>query len=102
MMLGWFDTNDLSRFASSLAEEYARIQKSSAARGDKASKALERTDRLVEKAVAYRRTLGINVYKKAKLIQLLREAFRSRGLGEHEIREVADALLLGRLSGSDK
>jgi hypothetical protein len=102
MTLGWFDTSELSRFAASLAEEYARIRKSSAARGDKTSKVLERTDRLVEKAVAYRQTLGINVYKKAKLIQLLREAFRSRGLGEHEISMVSDALMLGRLSGPDE
>jgi hypothetical protein len=100
MTLGWFDTSDLSRFASSLAEELVRITKSSVARGEKASRAAERTNRLVEKAVAYRQTLGINVYKKAKLVQLLRDELRTRGVGEAEIRQISDALLLGRFLGS--
>jgi hypothetical protein len=97
MVLRWFDTTEVAAFASGLVEDYCRQRTGAAARGDKAQRLEGRLQRLADRATGFKRGLGINVYKKAKLIELIRDGLKARGIGDDEVDLFVNALLFGPL-----
>jgi hypothetical protein len=97
MVLRWFDTTEVAAFAKSLVDDYCRSRSGAAARGDKSQRLDSRLQRLADRANDFQRSLGINVYKKAKLIKLVREGLSARDIGDDEANLFVNALLFGPL-----
>lgn len=97
MLFPWFDTTAVAAFASQLVDDYCRNRSGAAARGDKAQKLESRLQRLADRAVEFNRGLGINVYKKAKLIALIRDGLKARNVADDETDLFVNALIYGPL-----
>lgn len=97
MVLRWFDTTEVASFATGLVDDYCRSRTGAASRGDKAPRLESRLQRLADRANVFKAGLGLNVYKKAKLIALIRDGLEARGIGDDEIQLFVDALIFGPL-----
>lgn len=98
MILRWFDTAEVTAFAKSTAEEYARLRKSVAVRHDTGDKRAQKFEKLARKVEDFHRANKLNVYKKAKLLNELRYELRSRSVPEPDIAAFVNSLLLSPLS----
>ncbi len=97
MVLRWFDTSEVAAFAAQLVDDYCRNRSGAASRGDKAQRLESRLQRLADRAVDFNRGLGINVFKKAKLIALIRDGLKARNIPDDEIDLFVNALIYGPL-----
>jgi hypothetical protein len=94
MILRWFDTTEVSSFAKSVSEEYARLRKSVAVRRDDTGKRAQKFDKLADKVKDFARDRKLNVYKKAKLLKVLGDGLRAQRVPEAEVSAFLDTLLL--------
>jgi hypothetical protein len=94
MILRWFDTTEVSSFAQSVSEEYARLRKSVAVRHDDAGKREQKFDKLAAKVKDFVSERKLNVYKKAKLLKVLGDGLRAQGVPEADVAAFLDTLLL--------
>ena len=97
MVFRWFDTSEVAAFASQLVDDYCRSRTGAAARGDKTPRLESRLQRLADRAVDFNRKLGMNVFKKAKLIAMIRDGLKARGISEDEVDLFVKALIYGPL-----
>jgi hypothetical protein len=97
MVLRWFDTTEVAAFASHLVEDYCRSRTGAAVRGDKTKRLDSRLQRLADRANEFQRGLGVNVYKKAKLIKSIREGLSARDVADDEASRFVNAILFGPL-----
>jgi len=93
VVLGWFDTTEVRRFAADIAAQYCRLRKSSALRRDDASKVVKKVEKLVREVGDYNRTKAPNVYKKAKMMKEIGNSLREQGVPEPEISAFVESLL---------
>lgn len=99
-MLRWFDTTELRQFSKTTCDEFVRLRKSTVLRGDNAAKKAERFSRLRTKINDY--AAGLNVYKKAKLIQELRSGLEAQAIPQDEIVELMQSLVVAPLSSGKR
>ncbi len=97
MVLRWFDTSEVAAFSSQLVDDYCRSRSGATARGDKSQRLDNRLQRLADRAVDFNRKHGVNVYKKAKLIAMIRDGLKGRGIGDEEVDAFVQALIYGPL-----
>lgn len=90
-MLRWFNANPARQFAATLCDEFARLRKSTALRGDTAAKKAEKFGRLRSKAGDY--AGGLNIYLKARFIQGLREGLEAHEIPETEIAQFVQSIV---------
>ena len=99
-MLGWFDTAELRQFAETTCDEFVRLHKSTLLRRDSAAKKAEKFSRLRTKISDY--VAGLNIYKKAKLIQEIRSGLERQKISQSEIAELMQSLVTAPLSTGKK
>lgn len=99
-MLRWFDATEARQFAETAVDEFVRLRKSTALRGDSAAKKAEKFSRLRTKINNY--AAGLNVYKKAKFIQELRSELEANAIPQEEITEWMQSLITAPLSSERK
>ncbi|HZP12733.1 MAG TPA: hypothetical protein VFB36_09960 [Nevskiaceae bacterium] len=97
MLFRWLDTSEIAAFSSQLVDDYCRSRSGAAARGDKTPRLESRLQRLADRAVDFNRSLGLNVFKKAKLIAMIRDGLKARGIGDEEVDVFVQALIYGPL-----
>jgi len=97
MVLRWLDTSEVEGFAKGLVDDYCRNRSGATARGDKSQKLESRLQRLADRAGEFQGSLGVNVYKKAKLIKLIRDGLAAREIGDDEANLFVNAILFGPL-----
>lgn len=98
MMFRWFDTREVTEFASSVAIEYARLRKSTALRGDDAAKKTQKFARLHERVAEFTQTRKPNVYKKARMIDGLRKDMKKQGVPDDEIAAFVNSVLVAPIA----
>ena len=97
MTISWFDTTELEEFARSLAEEYKRHLKVEGGGAKKQVRQGQALDRVLQKAADYNRKQGINVYKKAKLLDAIRSCFGEAGIPEADVEDFVRRLMFSPL-----
>ena len=98
MLLDWFDTSEVTQFARGVAAQYERSRKSSALRGDDASKRVKKFEKLAAEVRQFDRSKRLNIYKKAKLAKEIGNRLREQDIPEAEISAFVDSLLVADLS----
>lgn len=97
MALPWFDLTEVRDRATKLVEDLHRLKSSGAARGDKTTQVGRRMDRVLDEAARFESTEKLNIYKKAKLIALVRDGLAAKGWDAADIDAINDQLLTSRL-----
>ena len=94
MKLSWFDTTELYQFAATLAEDYQNLRNDHSGGAKKRARRGQDMATLQKRAATYSQGLGINVYKKARLIEAIRAALNDRGVPDDEIELFVRDLIL--------
>ena len=97
MKISWLDTTELEEFARSLAEEYRRALKADGGGAKKQLRQGQLLDRLLQRAADFNRKQGINVYKKAKLLDAIRSCFGEAGIPKAEAEDFVKRLMFSPL-----
>ncbi len=97
MPFPWFDLTDVKGHAAQLVEDLHRLKTGGTARGDKMAQTGKRIEKVLEAAAHFEQTHKLNIYKKAKLISLVREELVARQWDAADIDAINDQLLTSRL-----
>lgn len=98
IMFRWFDTHEVTEFASSVAIEYARLRKSTALRRDDSAKKSQKFAKLNGRVAEFMRTRKPNFYKKARLIDSLRTGMKEQGVPEDESAVFINSVLIAPIT----
>ena len=97
MRLRFFDTAEVIEFADSVAIEYCKLRRSAEVRLEKATKRLQRLEKLSQKVESYCRDRQLNFYKKAKMINAIKQGLETRNIAHSDIAEFLNSLIVNGL-----
>lgn len=100
-MLKFLDTTAELAFADTIVAEYDRLRRSAALREERPEKARQKLAKLAQRVDAYCREQRPNVYKKAKLMQVLQDGLRDKGAAPEEVTTFLNEAVVRPLRGSD-
>jgi hypothetical protein len=80
-----------------LVEDLHRLKSGGTVRGDKTAQVGKRMDRVLDAAARFEDTENLNIYKKAKLLALVREGLNAKGWDAADIDAINNQLLTSRL-----
>jgi hypothetical protein len=98
MVISWFDTSEVRKFAADICVEYVKLRKSVQIRKDSTGKKNERFAKLKAKAEAFYRSTSLNVFKRARLIDELRTGFGAAGVPADEASDFISSILVAPLN----
>lgn len=100
MVLNWFDTRDVVRFAEEVAKEIERVvgEQAAATKRSANKKGEKKFDALITRVKVYAKQNPLNIYKKAKFLNTVKWKLRDGGQKEALIEEII-VLLTVALNG---
>jgi hypothetical protein len=96
--MGWFSTTEVTAQARNLAADYARLRSGGIATGTAPDRLKRRHDKVTADAVAYVRSLGLNLYKKGRFFQALRAGLLEHSVPEAEAEDFVRGVIIGPLA----
>lgn len=91
----WLDTSEGSRFAATIASDYARLRRSVVVRGDDATKRARKFEKLTARVDEFHRQQRLNFYQKARMLSDIKAGLAEQDIEEEEISAFLRTLLLG-------
>lgn len=98
MRIPWLDLTDVRQFVTEMVADLDVARSKSIARGDKGNRIDTRVERILGRAAAFESEHSLNIYRKAKMVSLLRAGLQERRWPTAHVDDIVNRVLLQRLT----